>query len=154
MKNRIIILSLVSSAFFSCKKVDVSVTKKVTEEKEISINNSLTECYEYIKNKDTIKAQIVINDTIVSGDLNYKLFQKDKNTGKIAGTLSGDTIFADYTFMSEGIESVRQVAFLRKNKTLVEGYGESKEIKGKSVFQDTKKLNFTSSLVLTEVTCN
>ena len=55
--------------------------------------------------------------------------------------------------MSEGRESVRQVVFLRKNKTLLEGYWESEKKDGKTVFKSMKGLNFTSSLQLLEVPC-
>ena len=154
MKIKIVVLSILTVALFSCKKNKKNLEEKVVQEKDIKAQSKIIECYEYIKNNNTIKAQLVFNDKNVSGDLNYNLFQKDKNSGTISGTINGDTIFADYTFSSEGTESVRQVAFLRKNKTLIEGYGQSKEINQKLVFKDIKKLSFTSTLILLETTCN
>lgn len=154
MKIKIILLALVSIVFYSCKKTEeVKVTEEITTEPPIVQVTTAKECYEYIKAKDTIKASFTVISKNVTGDLMYKLFQKDKNYGTIAGTVSGDTLYANYTFMSEGVESVRQIVFLRKNKTLVEGYGEITEIKNKIVFKDTKKLDFTKSFVLNEIPC-
>ena len=154
MKNKIILLALISATIFSCKKKEEQLS---TDELKATVPQeeaaSTEECYEYVQGNDTIQANILVQSNIVSGDLIYKLYQKDKNTGKITGTINGDTLSADYTFMSEGKESVRQVVFLRKNKTLLEGYGESEEKDGKMVFKSMKGLNFTSSLQLLEVPC-
>ena len=79
-------------------------------------------CYAY-ENRDTVKLSININNDEVSGDLNYNIFEKDRNNGQIRGTMSGDTIIAEYQFQSEGLTSTREVAFLRKGSTLVEGFG-------------------------------
>jgi hypothetical protein len=154
MKNRIILLALVSVVFFSCKKEEKQQSTDEMKSEVPQVGQPATEeCYEYVQGKDTIQAKFLVQNMTVSGDLNYKLFEKDKNSGKITGTISGDTLLADYTFMSEGKESVRQVAFLRKNKTLMEGYGESEEKEGKTVFKETKKLNFASSIILNEIPC-
>lgn len=154
MKNKIILLALISATIFSCKKKEEQLS---TDELKATVPQeeaaSTKECYEYVQGNDTIQANLLVQSNIVSGDLIYKLYQKDKNTGKITGTINGDTLNADYTFMSEGKESVRQVVFLRKNKTLLEGYGESEEKDGKTVFKSMKGLNFTSSLQLLEVPC-
>ncbi len=154
MKNKILILALVSGIFFSCKKKEEQLSTDELKSEIPQEEPAFTkECYEYVQGKDTIQANLLVQSENVSGDLIYKLFEKDKNTGKITGTISGDTLLADYTFMSEGTESVRQVVFLRKNKTLLEGYGESEEKDGKMVFKSMKDLNFTSSLQLLEVPC-
>ena len=154
MKIKLILLALVTLALHSCKKSeDVKTEDQTTVETPVAQPTSTKECYEYVKGKDTIQANLTVENMNVSGNLNYKFAEKDKNSGTIAGTISGDTIYAEYTFMSEGTESVRQVVFLRKNKTLTEGYGESTEIKSKTVFKDTKKLDFTASMVLNEIPC-
>lgn len=154
MKNKILVLALVSGIFFSCKKKEEQLS---TDELKSDVPQeqaaAVKECYEYTQKKDTIQVNILVQGENVSGDLIYKLFEKDQNIGKISGTISGDTLNATYTFMSEGKESMRQVVFLRKNKTLLEGYGESEEKDGKMVFKSMKDLNFTSSLQLLEVPC-
>jgi hypothetical protein len=42
-------------------------------------------------------------DLSVVGNLCYRFFEKDKNDGTVIGKLQGDTLIADYTFMSEGV---------------------------------------------------
>jgi hypothetical protein len=111
------------------------------------------ECYEYIQGKDTIQANLLVQSKAVTGDLIYKIFEKDKNVGTIIGTISGDTLIANYTFISEGQKSEREVAFLRKNKSLIEGYGESEMKENKMIFKEKQKLNFTGNIVLNEIPC-
>ena len=93
-------------------------------EKEEPVEQSAGQlCYIHFENKDTVNMTITIQDKNLSGELMYKLFEKDRNYGQLKGVLSGDTIIAAYEFESEGIKSVREVAFLRKGSTLVEGFG-------------------------------
>ena len=150
MRNKILLSTVILSVLFSCKKAEEPVVEDnpMPEVQEIAKQ----ECYEYAKNKDTIQLQLSIDNTSVSGKMTYKLFEKDKNEGVIEGTMSGDTLFADYKFMSEGVESFRQVAFLKKNGTIVEGNGEVEEKEGKVVFKDKKALKF-STMVLNEIPC-
>ncbi len=151
MKNKILVLALVSVLFFSCKKDEEIV---VDENPKSQVQEVATkECYEYVQGNDTVQANLLVQSNDVSGELTYKLFEKDKNSGAIIGTIHGDTLNAEYTFMSEGTSSVRQVVFLRKNKSLVEGFGESEEKEGKMVFKDKRKLNFSENMVLNEISC-
>lgn len=84
-------------------------------------------CYSHVDSKDTVKISLTVSENSVTGDLSYNLFEKDRNVGKIKGTVFGDTLIAEYEFRSEGMMSVREVAFLRKGKSLVEGYGPTDE---------------------------
>lgn len=151
MKNRILVLALVSVVFFSCKKEEESVVEDYTNTQVEEV--AIKECYEYVQGNDTVQANLLVQSNDVSGELTYKLFEKDKNSGAIIGTIHGDTLNAEYTFMSEGTSSVRQVVFLRKNKSLIEGFGESEEKEGKMVFKDKRKLNFSENMVLNEIPC-
>jgi hypothetical protein len=111
-------------------------------------------CYSYIKDKDTATLKIMNSGTITTGELSYNLYEKDKNNGIVEGELHGDTLLAEYTFNSEGKESVRQVAFLKKGNQLLEGFGDVVEGKnGKMMFKDTSKLTFGQSIVFTKVDC-
>lgn len=151
MKNKILALALVSVVFFSCKKAEETVVEDYTQTQVEEVTTK--ECYEYVQGNDTIQASLLVEANNVSGDLTYKLYEKDKNSGTISGTVQGDTLIADYTFKSEGTTSVRQVAFLRKNKSLIEGYGDSEEKEGKMVFKEINKLNFNGNIILQEIPC-
>lgn len=104
--------------------------------------------------KDTVLLQIMISDSAVSGNLFYRLFEKDQNRGTIRGRMSGDTLIANYTFWSEGVRSERQVAFLIQDSVAVEGFGEIKEENGKIEFADPRTLNFAEGIVLQKTNCD
>lgn len=111
-------------------------------------------CYAYINTgRDSVLLQLHVAGQTVTGDLAYKLYEKDANTGTIRGEMRGDTLFADYTFASEGSESVREVAFLKKGNRLAEGYGEVEERNGRMVFKNKEKLSFNGGIILESVPC-
>lgn len=89
----------------------------------------------------------------VNGKLSYNILGKDKNEGTLIGNIYGDTLIADYTFNSEGVSSIREVAFLQKDGTYIEGYGDVAEANGKVSFKDRKKLKFDVKNTLTKVDC-
>ena len=99
-----------------------------TIDKKLSNTDHLNEkiCYTNYSVKDTVKLELERNENRINGSLRIKLLGKNENKGTFSGVLRGDTLVADYTFMSEGVTSVRQIAFLKRNNTLVEGYGDVK----------------------------
>lgn len=154
MKNRILAFAIVGVFFTSCKEKteEQVVTEKEMEQPEVSV--SAKDCYLHVKGKDTVKLSLITaNGNNVSGDLVYSFFEKDKNSGTISGMFKGDTLYADYTFQSEGTSSVRETVFIKKGNTLVEGFGEIDEKGNKQVFKDKKALKFDESLVLNKVEC-
>ena len=110
-------------------------------------------CYAYIKDKDTAKITMMSSGEITTGELSYALFEKDKNKGIFEGELHGDTLIAEYTFNSEGKESVRQIAFLKKGDQLFEGFGDLEEKNGKMMFKNTANLKFGGSMVFNKIDC-
>jgi len=110
-------------------------------------------CYTYTKNRDTASLSLISTGPIVTGELSYQLFEKDSNTGILKGEMRGDTLVADYTFNSEGMQSIRQVAFLKKDDKLLEGFGDVIEKDGKMVFKTLSTLKFGNSLEFTKINC-
>jgi len=149
--NRIILLSACLVAFVACKKeADETKTPETVAE-----TPAIEECYKGILKEDTIAMTLVIKDNeITDGQLSYHFFEKDKNDGTLKGQVKGDTIFADYTFMSEGKQSVREVAFLKQGDAYIEGYGDVKEHNGKMIFKDAKHLKFDSKTILSKAECH
>ncbi|WP_298392664.1 hypothetical protein [Flavobacterium sp.] len=150
MKNSILVVALVVSFLCSCKKEDKKEEVEIIPKSNEAV---IRECFESVKGKDTIQLNINIENQNVTGNLTYKLFEKDKNVGIIQGTMIGDTLFADYKFMSEGVESFRQVAFIKQDGKLSEFYGEVEEKEGKIVFKDKSKLVLNSGFILSSVPC-
>ena len=110
-------------------------------------------CYVSYKNQDSTYLDLHIKGDQVSGALNIIPHEKDRNVGTVSGVLEGDTILLDYTFQSEGMQSVRQVAYLQKNGKLIEGFAEVQEQNGKTVFKSLGELKFDGSVVLEQSTC-
>ena len=115
--------------------------------------NAISECFAYYSRKDTALLQLSISGNRIAGKLSYALFEKDRNNGTLAGTISGDTIMARYTFASEGTESVREVAFLKKGSDWIEGSGEVLDSSGVVIFSNRSKLRFDRGMKFEPAEC-
>lgn len=140
------------------KKVqDNDTTEIIAEDTTFSSTNpkiNTTNCYEYIKNRDTATLKIIMEGEELTGNLDYKLFEKDHNTGTIAGEMKGDTIIAEYYFKSEGVSSIREIVLVKKDDgKIYEGTGEMMEKGSKMVFKDRSSLMFNQSLVFSPTNC-
>ena len=142
---------ILASVLTSCKKE----TEKAVSETQLPKVSGTEVCYLVIFKNDTISMQLKIKgNQLTSGNLSYHRFQKDKNEGTLVGELKGDTLLAVYTFKSEGMTSVRDVAFLKKGTTYTEGFGESiDDNSGKVIFKDPKTLRFDPNTILSKVVC-
>jgi len=150
---------LIAFSFYcsSCNngsETTTTVENKDSNEAVIPSNIETTQCYAGITGKDSVFLKLTQNNNIVLGDLEYKRFQKDQNKGTITGAMRGDTLLADYTFMSEGVPSVREVIFLKKGNRLVEGFGDVEEKNGKMGFKNTGTVKFNEGMSLKEIDCN
>lgn len=112
------------------------------------------QCFAKMTANDTVILKFTARDTLVEGVLSYRYSEKDKNEGTINGVMRGDTLIADYNFISEGINSVRQVIFLKRNNRMIEGFGNVVDDRGKMVFENTAALTFDESLTLTATDCS
>lgn len=108
-------------------------------------------CYTYNLNGNNIRFEITETGDSILGNLDYSLSGKDRNSGTFKGNLKGDKLFGTYTFMSEGMESNREVAFLIKGNQLIEGYGELDN--AGTTFRNRDNLSFTSTMPLTKGEC-
>ncbi|SKB36940.1 hypothetical protein SAMN05660841_00065 [Sphingobacterium nematocida] len=119
-----------------------------------SSSNTVTEVssvagdYLFQSDEDTISMSLKQEKDSVYGDLKYAFSGKDKNIGKINGSLKDSIITAEYNFISEGIPSVRQIVFKLTDEGLIEGYGAIEESNGKMIFSDKSNLSFDHGMVL------
>ncbi len=155
---KLIVITLIIVACNNSNKTETSVDtlEKATISKPnvaVKPDTKIYDCYIGMLKKDTIILKLIITDNSVVGNLAYNFFEKDRNKGTIKGFVTGDTLFAKYTFYSEGVESVREVAFLTKNNSIHEGYGEQSEKNGETVFVNKAKLDFTKSINLKNIDC-
>src|SRR5260221_2784008 len=150
MKSYITALLPILVLFSACNSNTTSGTQSATDS---TAAKSVTECYNYFLNKDSISLHITITGKAVSGELLYRIFEKDQNMGSLHGEMHGDTLLAEYTFISEGTESIREVAFLKKENGFAEGYGEAEEKDGKLLFKNAGALNFSNTVILKKSDC-
>lgn len=155
MKKVITIAVIVLVVFVSCKKTTPApeIVPNPPKEAEI-VEPSGDQCFAFTNDSSTVELSFNVNShQEVNGKLTYKLYGKDKNEGTLIGNIKGDTLIGDYTFMSEGVSSVREVAFLQKDGTYMEGYGDVVDTNGKVTFKDKKKLKFIPKMILSKVDC-
>ncbi|WP_285009235.1 hypothetical protein [Pedobacter faecalis] len=149
MNKSLILPASVSLLFFSC------TSDKSSQHTDDTItNNADTACYMWVSDRDTVEMKLNMSDDDVNGELNYKWYEKDKNLGSFTGKMNGDTLVGDYTFQSEGMQSVREIVFLRKAEQLLQGTGEMTEQGGKVIFKDKSKLSFSKDIVLDKTDCH
>lgn len=130
--------------FLACKK-QVPVTESIAmadTARVKPVKNESWECYMAISGKDTILMRVKQDNNMAVGHLHYRFFEKDKSGGTIIGSMKGDTLIADYKFISEGMESEREVTFVRRGDEFVEGYGEITDRDGRQVFSNKKNLKY------------
>jgi hypothetical protein len=157
MKKVLAITIIILSVFISCKKETTlpppQIAPSAPKEAEI-VEPAGDQCYISTANNSTIKLSFNVNShQEVNGKLSYSLYGKDKNEGTLIGNMKGDTLIADYTFTSEGVSSVREVAFLHVDGTFIEGYGDVVNGNDKVTFKDKKKLKFDAKTTLTKMDC-
>lgn len=142
--------TILAIGILSCNNQQADENKN---ENQVPVTDTETAaCYVYINSKDTVLLHVYMKDKVATGELTYNFYEKDKNTGTIQGELKGDTLIADYSFVSEGVSSVREVVFLKKGSELVEGHGDAEQVDNKLIFKNRSTLNF-SGITLKTAAC-
>jgi len=118
-----------------------------------SMEAPVVTCYEGVTNQDTFRLRVEHFENRVTGTLAYLFHEKDRSIGDFEGNMHGDTLVADYIFLSEGSSSVRQVAFLLDDRSAKEGYGPTAEQDGKMAFTDMKLLSFGKGVIMSKQDC-
>jgi len=152
-KMKFICVLMLSVFLFACQQRTKVTGEKSKTDTTGTIPVAVQSCYAYIKGKDTAELTLITTGIVSTGELSYKWFEKDRNMGSIEGEMHGDTLIANYTFNSEGQQSVRQVVFLKKGNQLLEGFGEVEEKNGKTQFKDLKKVDFSQPITFEKVAC-
>jgi hypothetical protein len=158
MKQTFTFLALLSLTLLSCNNQQGTSadTRDDTDPSKSAETKTMvpgSTCYMGTSGNDVFRFKVDVYENLVTGDLDYLYSEKDQQTGIFQGRFSGDTLWADYTFESEGKMSSRPIVFLIKNDTAVEGYGDVTEIEGRKRFKNSKELQFGKGLNLNKVTC-
>ena len=156
--KKILVLGAALLGMASCKNKSSEAVKSgletsIDEGIELPNTGLGIDCYVYESNGSKISLQIISIDDEVSGKLTYSLLEKDTNRGTFTGIFENNILWANYTFLSEGIESTREVAFLLKDGKLIEGYGEIEVDGAMTTFKDKDALSFSSTMPLNKTQC-
>lgn len=88
------------------------------------VQDSVVGCYAMISGQDKYLLDIASQEGVhVTGTLAFNNYQKDSSHGTFDGTYENGILMGNYSFTSEGMDSVMQVAFKKMGDTLVRGYG-------------------------------
>ncbi|MEJ5962563.1 hypothetical protein [Pedobacter immunditicola] len=155
MKLPLMICLATAALFSACQNNSKTpATDEVTAE---SVNEAEPEkeCYRYVSNRDTISMSLEQTNQVVTGELAYNFFEKDKSRGKVSGIKNGDTLLLIYNFEAEGTTSEREVAFLKRGNKLIQGFGAEVEKDGSMIFKDKKQLRYDEDgVALTKTDCD
>ena len=148
MKIVSVFLIAIACLIFSCNS-----QQQESENSKAPVQEKVADCYHYINNKDTIILKTINVNGFITGTLIYNLYEKDKNRGTIQGAIKRGLLIADYTFLSEGTKSIRQVAFKKDGENFIEGYGDIEDKDGKTIFKNIDSLTFSSRVILKPYDC-
>jgi hypothetical protein len=110
----------------------------------IVTGDSIKGCYVGRLAKDVYTLTILSqNGESFGGKLSFKNFEKDSSTGTYTGTYKNGILLGDYSFSSEGINSVMQVVFKKSGNGFVRGYGDL--IKDGTRFVDLNNIRYDVS---------
>ena len=101
-------------------------------------------CYSQIIKRDTSSLQLQKKGSNLTWALSYSIYQKDRNDGTVMAEQSGDIIKGWYLFKSEGIISVRQVAWKISGEELWPATGEVTQKNDTTIFAKPDQLKFDS----------
>lgn len=127
--------------------------KKDSQARDTKKKSSQVNCYRYAGARDTILLKLIHIGDAITGTLVYNYKEKDRNQGTVQGNIRGNLFVAEYTFQSEGVQSVRQVAFKMEENSLIEGYGDVYSKNDKMYFKSLDSLHFNDSMKIVEIDC-
>ena len=77
-------------------------------------------CFIRTERRDTTNIEMVIKGNVITGQMNWMPFEKDSRKGTLSGTLKGDTVYATWSFMQEGMKDTLGLQFLTKGDNLMQ----------------------------------
>ncbi|HEY1041390.1 MAG TPA: hypothetical protein VGE63_01555 [Candidatus Paceibacterota bacterium] len=138
------------SLILAKKQTNAPVTETPTTETAQDIKG----CYIARLAKDvyTLNIQNQTNEA-VTGTLAFKNFEKDSSSGTFSGMYQNDVLLGVYSFSSEGMDSVMQVAFKKTPEGFVRGFGDVTTEGNTVKFNDVNALEWDTKAVFKAEAC-
>lgn len=155
MKPSLMIYLAAAALLSACQNNSKAPATEAVTAERINEARPEKECYRYVNNRDTISMSLEQTNQVVTGELSYNFFEKDKSRGKVSGIKNGDTLLLIYNFKSEGMTSERELAFLKKGDKLIQGTGDEVEKDGSMIFKNKKQIKYDEDgVTLSETDCD
>lgn len=113
----------------------------------------VADCYRKIHDRDSIRLRFESENGRMHGSMEFDNYQIDGSSGKIEGTIHGDTLKVWYDFHSEGMRSVREIYFLQKSDHLVRGIGDEIIRNDTSFLANPSAIIFPENEIFSKVDC-
>lgn len=139
--RKLLCVSIIITLLCSCDSTDSDNDSVNKSERNSGARLVSAGCYEMVIGEDTAGLNLVVRGDSVSGNLFYHWKMRDHNDGTFRGRIQDSVIYAMYTFQSEGIQSVREVAFKSRGDSILQAYGEIVSVR------DTMQFRFRENLV-------
>ena len=98
--------------------------KRAEQQVATSTAPAIVGCYVAHLSQDVYILKINSEDSEnFAGVLSFQNFDKDSSHGTYMGTYHDDILLGEYSFSSEGTDSVRQVIFKKSGENFIEGFG-------------------------------
>ncbi|MES2930731.1 MAG: META domain-containing protein [Patescibacteria group bacterium] len=115
-----VIIIIIIGAVIHYKTKDVPSNEPIVTQED-----SIQGCYVATLAKDVYTLNILSQEgQSFKGTLRFKNFEKDSSSGTYTGTYSNGILLGDYSFQSEGMDSVMQVIFKKTGEGFIRGYGD------------------------------
>ncbi|MEK7588986.1 MAG: hypothetical protein AAB438_04205 [Patescibacteria group bacterium] len=122
---------------------------EIVEEVPVVVQNesSILGCYVAKLSKDVYTLNINSNtNDVVTGFLAFNNYEKDSSSGAFTGTYKDGILVGDYSFSSEGMDSVMQVIFKKVGDNFIRGFGPvATTIEGKVNFANLTDITYDSN---------
>ena len=117
--------------------------------------SAVTHCYLAVQDRDTIRLQLVVKDSLVTGRMQYDNYQVDGNIGTVQAAKRNGRISGHFTFFAEGMWSVREIIFEERNGQLLQASTNSMSYGKDTVrFSNPQNLTFEQDRPFTPVPCS
>ena len=122
------------------------VPRDVPPPTPIVTENDIRGCYVATLGKDIYTLTILSQQgESFKGTLSFKNFEKDSSSGTFKGIYKTGILLGDYSFNSEGINSIMQVIFKKLGNSFIRGFGDMNNEGTR--FADINKIIYDSSYV-------
>lgn len=115
---------------------------------------SIVGCYVFKADKNVYTLNLQTqNGLSVAGTLRFDNFQFDDSSGTFVGTYENDILLGDYSFTSEGMDSVTQHIFKRSGDNFVQGTGEYTTNGNRQTLVDPNSVTWEQNRVFIKSPC-